>query len=130
LHPYLAQPPILAHVSQAMMHVQRHTDVSRTALAGYLRSNATEITKAYAEIRDSATIYKISLLNSRACAGIEYIPALAKFEDIAFLRQLLLSGKSTLKVQTYSCDAMQRSSNTMSRMPLSRLAELPPCAAV
>ena len=42
------------------------------------------------------------LINTVVCTGIEYIAALANFEDIAFNRELLLHRLETLKVRTYA----------------------------
>ena len=84
------------------MAVQRHKDISTIALAGFLRSNGTETSKTYAEVVDNVKIYKVALLNSMQCEGVEYTPALANFEDIAFNRALILRGRRTLKLQSYA----------------------------
>ena len=91
---------------EALQHVQRHDDISSIALAGFLRSNGTEVTKRHSELRGSVKFYKVLLHNSRQCAGVEYVPALTKFEDVAFPRELLLRGRTTLKVQTYAYRAV------------------------
>ena len=87
---------------EAFMAVQRHKDISKIALGGFLRSNGTETTKTYKEVFGNIKIYKVCLLNGLQCEGIEYMPALANFEDIAFNRALLLRGRRTLKLQSYA----------------------------
>ena len=91
---------------EALLHVQRHEAISAIALAGFLRSNGTEVSKRHGELRGSVKIYKVLLHNSRQCAGVEYVAALTKFEDVAFPRELLLRGRKTLKVQTYAYKAV------------------------
>ena len=91
---------------EALLHVQRHECISAIALAGFLRSDGTEVSKRHSELRGSVKIYKVLLHNSRQCAGLEYVPALTKFEDVAFVRLLLLRGRTTLKVQTYAYRAV------------------------
>lgn len=114
---------------EALMHIQRHESISAIALAGFLRSNGTEVSKRHSELRGSIKIYKVLLHNSRQCAGVEYVPALTKFEDVAFPRELLLRGRTTLKVQSYAyravntkaggCDASRASASDDLVHPLS-----------
>ena len=87
---------------EAFMHVQMHPGISDIGLAGFLRATGTEVNKKATEVLDALTIYKVFLVNTVACAGVEYIKALSNFEDIAFTRDLLLRGIRTLKVQTFA----------------------------
>ena len=91
---------------EALMQMQRHEVISSIALAGFLRSDGTEVSKVFTDVVDSAKIYKVFLLNSRMCKGVEYVAALGKFEDIAFTRELLLHGRRTLKMQRYAYRAI------------------------
>ena len=87
---------------EAFMHVQRHERISTIALAGFLRADGTEVAKTYTQVYNNFKLYKVYLLNSLRCEGVNYMPALANFEDVAFNRSLILAGRQTLKFQNYA----------------------------
>ena len=89
----------LAH--EALMHAQS-LDISQVALVGFLRANGTEVLKSNLYLLNSPKLYKLVLINSRCCAGIEYVPDLCKFEDIGFANDLLRAARRTLKLQQYA----------------------------
>jgi hypothetical protein len=90
-----------ARFLEAFMHVQRREEISTVALAGFLRADGTEVSKTYARVFNSISLYKVVLLNSLLCQGVEYIPALANFEDVDFLRALRRSERPLLKFQDF-----------------------------
>ena len=92
------QPPSAISVHYALLKTQQISNIAEFALAGFLRAIGREscISKSFAV--DNPTFYKVFLVNTVRCAGSNYIAELSKWEDIAFVRSLLLKGRHVLKV--------------------------------
>ena len=90
----------------ALMSAQEAASQNGAVLTGFLRANGTEGKKVQPTIVNSMSIYKAFLLHLTECPGINYMPWLACFEDIAFSREILLAGKKTLKLQTFALHAI------------------------
>ena len=72
--------------------MQRHERIDSVGCAGFLRADGTEVSKSALEVFDAPSIYKVVLINTRACAGVDYLPCLANFEDVAFIRGAFIRG--------------------------------------
>ena len=116
----------------AFLHAQTLPVIGEAALVGFLRANGTEAAKTNPLLVDNAKIYKCFLLNTVNCRGVDYIPGLAKHEDIAFAYDLQCAGRRLLKVQSYAyhvkmlaggCDMERRQQDsTCLHWPRSQLA--------
>lgn len=96
---------------EAMVAVQQHPNLVRSALAGFLRDDGTASCKKRDWKLDELSLYKVILLNNRELKrlGVEYLPGLQKFEDIHLNNAVQRGGGHSLKCQCYCFRAAQMS---------------------
>ena len=112
--------PVPISAFQALMFVQRLPNVSKYALVGFLRAIGREscIVRSFAV--DNPTLYKVFLVNTTRCAGVNYVSELTKWQDIAFTRSLMLKGQHVLKVQQVAYYVSAGIQHTTSCLPPKR----------
>ena len=86
---------------KVMIKIQRESSVRTNAVAtvGLLRDAGHGVCKSNLWNHDSASIYKVVLLNLQALKSFKvmYTPTLLRFEDISLADQVLQAGGHTLK---------------------------------
>jgi len=96
----------------AMVAMQRHSFMPRSAVSGFLREDGTAVCKKLEWKSDEMALYKIVLLNVRVLKRlrVEYQKDIKMYEDICLTHQVLREGGHTLKCQGYAfCAAHSKS---------------------
>ena len=92
-------PPSSISVREALLRTQQMADISKFALVGFLRAIGRETCIVKPFTVDNPSFYKVFLVNTVLTAGSNYIAELTKWQDIAFVRTLMLKGRHVLKIQ-------------------------------